>query len=370
VSRPDGSIVIREGATELFVPAVHSEKGPGKRMGRVFFNDQMAFNRDVTVMLLGAYLKVRTALDAMASTGARAVRIAAEVRPDLSIVANDRDPQAYAYIGANVEHAVTGNVEVSNDDLRCLMARRVFDYIDLDPFGTPVPFIPAVMQGLRRKGVAGITATDTAPLAGTYPGKCLRRYGAWSMRSPFGHESGLRILIGHIAREAAKENKGLECVLSFYADHYMRTYVRVRDGGGEADRTLKGLGYIDYDPRGGVREISAERTSVSSMGPLWLGSLHDRAVLASMAAGENLHTRARCAKYLELWKDELDVPFFYDNDELASMTKLSPRRLDAVVEALGACGRVSRTHFSPTGIRTDLPLREVLDIYRGVEPRR
>jgi tRNA (guanine26-N2/guanine27-N2)-dimethyltransferase len=369
VSSPDGSIVIREGNTELFVPAVHSEKGPGKRMGRVFFNDQMAFNRDVTVMLLAALPTARTALDAMASTGARAVRIASEARPDLSIVANDRDPQACDYIGANVEHAGIGNVEVSNDDLRCLLTRRVFDYIDLDPFGTPVPFVPAVMQGLRRKGIAGITATDTAPLAGTYPRKCLRRYGAWSMRSPFGHESGLRILIGHIVKEAAKEDKGLECILSFYADHYMRTYVRVRDGGGEADRTLESLGYIDYDPQGMVRHISAERTSAHSMGPLWLGPLHDRTVLGSMTAGSNLQMRARCEKYLNLWRDELDVPFFYDNDELASRTKLSPRPLDAVVEALAACGRVSRTHFSPTGIRTDLPLDEVLDIYRGVEPR-
>jgi tRNA (guanine26-N2/guanine27-N2)-dimethyltransferase len=88
-----------------------------------------------------------------------------------------------------------------------------------------------------------------------------------------------------------------------------------------------------------------------------------------MAASENLHSKARCTKYLELWRNELDVPFFYDNDELASMARQSPRRLDAVLEALGACGKVSRTHFSPTGIRTDLPLSEVLDIYRKVDGR-
>lgn len=369
MSVPSGSVLIREGATDFFVPSVHSEKGPGKRIGRVFFNDQMAFNRDVTVMLLKAYPRARTALDAMASTGSRAVRVAHEARPDLSIVANDRDPEACEYIAANAELTGSGNVEASNDDLRCLLARRVFDYIDLDPFGTPVPFVPAVMQGLRRHGVAGITATDTAPLAGTYPKKCVRRYGAVSMRSPFGHESGLRILIGHIAREAAKEDKGLECLLSFYADHYLRTYVRVVDGGGEADRTIAGLGYIDFDPHTGERSVSHERTSARSMGPLWLGPLHDAEVLADMAAEENLQTRKRCAKYLEVWRQELDVPFFFDNDELASLLRTSPRRLEAVLEALGASGKVSRTHFSPTGIRTDLPLRDVLDIYGSIEER-
>ncbi|MDW5563531.1 MAG: tRNA (guanine(26)-N(2))-dimethyltransferase [Methanomassiliicoccus sp.] len=367
MSAPPGSVLKKEGDTELHVPSIHSEKGPGKRIGRVFFNDQMAFNRDVTVMLLAAYPRALTALDAMASTGARAMRIAREARPDMKIVANDKDAEACEYISANIEHTGSDNVEVSNDDLRCILARRVFDYIDLDPFGTPVPFVPAVMQGLKRHGVAGITATDTAPLAGTYPRKCLRRYGAHSMRSPFGHESGLRILIGHIAREAAKEDKGLECLLSFYADHYMRTYVRVVDGGGEADRTIEKLGYVDYDPSTGERSISRERTSSRSIGPLWLGPLHDAEVLGEMEARESLQTRRRCAKYLEVWRQELDVPFFYDNDELASLVRTSPRRLDAVLEALGASGRVSRTHFAPTGIRTDLPLRDVLYIYASVK---
>ena len=364
---PVGSMVITEGSTELFVPALHSNKGPGKKVGRVFFNDQMAFNRDISIMLMTSSVGTRTALDAMAATGARAIRLAHEARPDLEIVANDRDEEACSYIETNVQHNEVTNVEVTNQDLRCVLARRGFDYVDVDPFGTPVPFIPAVLQGLRRHGIAGITATDTAPLAGTYPKKCLRRYGARSMRSPFGHETGLRILLGHIAKEAAKEDKGMEPLLSFYADHYMRTYVRMREGGGEADQTLQRLGYIDYEPLTGSRTISSERTSPRSMGPLWLGPMHDKEALAGMVAGDNLHHRTRCAKYLELWRNELDVPYYFDNDELASLVKTSPRRLDVVIEALSRCGKVSRTHFSPTGIRSDLSVKEVLDIYRSLK---
>ncbi len=366
MSSPEGSVIIREGSTEVYVPELHSNKGPGKRIGRVFFNDQMSFNRDVSVMLLASSPKVRTALDAMAATGVRAVRIAHEARPDVLMVANDKDAEACAYITANADLNSTGNVEASNEDLRCLLARRVFDYIDLDPFGTPVPFVPAVLQGLKRSGMAGITATDTAPLAGTYPKKCARRYGAFSQRSPFGHETGLRILIGHIAREAAKEDKGLDTVLSYYADHYMRTFVRMKEGGAEADRTLEKLGFIDHDPGTGCRTVSPERISARSMGPLWLGPLHDHETLNSMRAGEGLHKRSRCEKYLELWRGELEVPYFYDNDELASLSRTSPRPLGAVLEALGACGKVSRTHFSPTGIRTELSSREVLDIYKTI----
>ncbi len=366
MSPPDGSVLVREGATDLYVPEVHSNKGPGKRIGRVFFNDQMAFNRDVSIMLLAASPRVRSALDAMAATGVRAVRLAHEARSDISIVANDRDAEACAFIAANADLNGAGNVEMVNEDLRCLLARRVFDYVDLDPFGTPVPFVPAVLQGLKRHGMAGITATDTAPLAGTYPRKCVRRYGATSQRSPFGHETGLRILIGHIAREAAKEDKGIETVLSYYADHYMRTFVRMRESGAEADRALERLGYIDFDPATGLRSVSPERTNARSIGPLWLGPLHDHEVVEAMSASEGLQTRSRCAKYLELWRNELDVPFFYDNDELASLSRTSPKPLDEVLRGLGACGKVSRTHFSPTGIRTDLGSDEVLKIYKGL----
>ena len=48
---PEGT-VIREGGTDILVPLEHSMHGPGKKVGPVFFNEQMAFNRDVSVMLL------------------------------------------------------------------------------------------------------------------------------------------------------------------------------------------------------------------------------------------------------------------------------------------------------------------------------
>ena len=51
---PEGT-VITEGATKLLVPETHSVNGPGRiESGSVFFNEQMAFNRDVSIMLLRA----------------------------------------------------------------------------------------------------------------------------------------------------------------------------------------------------------------------------------------------------------------------------------------------------------------------------
>ena len=359
---PEDSVVSREGATEIVIPSVHSVHGPGKRIGRVFFNGQMAFNRDVSVMFMASSTESRSMLDAMAGTGVRSARIAHEARPDLEIAANDKDPESCVYIDANSE-LNNANIDSIADDLRRTLAKRVFDYVDLDPFGSPVHFIPSVIQGLKRHGIAGITATDTAPLAGTYPKKCIRRYGAVSARSPFGHETGLRILIGHIVKEAAKEDRGLECVLSFYADHYLRTFVRMTEGGSEADKALAQLGYIDYDPLTARRTVSEERSSKKSIGPLWTGPIHDKEFLGRMEADENLETRNRCSKYLDLWRNELDMPYFYENDELASLLKRSPHRMDDLLEALNDAGKCSKTHFSPTGFKTDLELEELTDIY-------
>ena len=40
-----------------------------------------------------------------------------------------------------------------------------------------------------------------------------------------------------------------------------------------------------------------------------------------------------------------------------------------LLERLNEVGRASRTHFSPTAIKTDLPLEEVLAAYREVSGR-
>jgi len=219
----------------LLIPQAHSSKGPGKRLGCVFFNAQMAFNRDVSVMLFRSLRVKGTALDAMAATGARGIRLANESPGDFRMFVNDKDPRAFRYIQANIGLNALENCEAVNQDLRCHLASAVHDYVDIDPFGTPAPFVQAALQGLKRNGVLAVTATDTAPLAGTHAKKCARRYMARPLRNAFGHETGLRILLGYLAREAAQLDKGVRPLLCFYADHYFRCFVRAPESAAAAD---------------------------------------------------------------------------------------------------------------------------------------
>ena len=107
------------------VPEVHSTHGPGKiNAGSVFFNEQMAFNRDVSVMLLRALQRPSmTVADAMTATGSRAVRIANEV-PGTDVTANDFDENAIPYIEANIEINGLENCRASHSDMHCLFAEN------------------------------------------------------------------------------------------------------------------------------------------------------------------------------------------------------------------------------------------------------
>ncbi len=364
---PSGVELI-EGRTKLLVPEQHSSRGPGTRTADVFFNEQMAFGRDVTIMFLKALDKNGiTAADAMSATGARAVRIANEVK-DTIVVANDADPKAIPYIEHNISLNSLSNCTSSNKDLHVLFAESSFDYVDIDPFGTPVPFIQSAIRGCRKKGVIAITATDTAPLAGAQTGKCRRRYQSEPIRGYMCHESGLRILMCSIARELAKFDRGMKPLLSFYADHYFRTYVQVEEGAAATDRSLGQLGFMHYDPKTLERSVSEHCSKEHDKGPFWLGPLHDKKLLARMDAA-GMEKEKRCAKMLALWKNELDEQtFLYDISELSSFTKMSPPKMEVLIEALNCAGKTTPTHMSPTSFKTELDAEEVISIYIRTSP--
>ena len=358
-------VQIQEGPTKLIVPEDHSSGGPGKIVDSVFFNEQMAFNRDVSVMFLRAFDKDMTVADAMTATGSRAVRIANEV-PRTEVTANDISAYAMPYIEENIRLNDLDNCVASNRNLHSLLAENVFDYIDIDPFGSPMPFLHSSIIGCRRNGYLAITATDTAPLAGAHRAKCERRYQVRPLRGPMCHEAGLRILIGTIAREAAKFDKGTVPMLSFSSDHYFRTFVQMRDGAGHADDSLKQLVYLAYDPKTLERSFSYEPDKEHVYGPFWGGKLFDKDHLSIMGADGTASER-RCTKMLDLWRNEIDdIPLMYEISEISSFVKMTTPPFDRFIERMNQYGRTSKTHISPTAFKTELSLKEIISVYKEV----
>ncbi len=360
---------IKEGNTDLIVPkeTVTHSRGPGTYKKGVFFNPVMEFSRDVSILVMREFVKKRKTklLDGLAGTGARGVRIGNEVKGNFHMVINDHNPVALELIEKNIILNSLKNCEAKKKKMNSLLSEEDFDYVDIDPFGSPVQFIDSSLQAIRTNGMIALTATDTAPLCGTYPKTCLRRYGSKPLKTIFSKEIAARILVGHCVRLAAKYDIALTPILSFFVDHYIRVHFKVKKGAKRADKALEKIGYTIYDPNTGedklTSDISEKMGNARVSGPMWVGNLHEKSFLKKFELDNSLGTAKRLGKFLDLWLEEANMPpFFYDINEIASITKTSTLPITGMLEKLKEHGfSASRTHFSPTGVKTDADIKEI-----------
>ena len=181
-------------------------------------------------------------LDALSATGLRALRYAQEIPAATAITANDLSHQATQSIKINVKHnrlegkieVVTGNalthmysfVGQQEEKRDCRAAK--YDVIDLDPYGTAVPFLDAALQALNDGGLLCVTCTDSGVFAAVgYPEKAYALYGGTPIKGLHSHEGGLRLLLHSIATSAARYGIAVEPLLSLSIDFYIRVFVRV-----------------------------------------------------------------------------------------------------------------------------------------------
>ena len=360
---------VTEGKTTVLVPA-QDEAGqfpPGT--APIFFNRRMELNRDITVLLL-PLLEPSEYLDAMGATGIRGIRVAAECGVPVTI--NDRDPAAVGLIRQNVDRSGRP-IEVTEREAGALLSERSFDAVDLDPFGTPAWVIDDAIRGTRRFLL--VTATDTAPLCGAHLRAGIRRYGAVPMNTEYHSEVGLRILLGFVARETAKYDRGIEPLFCYAREHFVRLQLRIRRGAQAADRSLARMGYIHQCRKCPYREEQAGLLAVSRccpqcgeplqpVGPLWLGAIQDNAILAGLAgrAGSaELGTLRDIVKLLEACRGELPTSSFYDYHKIAKRLHCSPPDIETVLSRITSGGYpATRTHYSGYGIKTEAPLPIIL----------
>ena len=353
---------IVEGRARLLIPDVPRRKGPGAKGPWPVYNPTMAVNRDQSAVVLAKWPHpLAEVLDGLAATGAWGIRMGLEA-PVGGLAFNDLSSSAADLIHANLErNGLRG--DVWSNDLRKVFAERPFDYVDIDPFGPPTPFLGHAFHAAKTPSGLGITATDTAPLCGTYPKTCLRRYVAQPLRCPQGHEIGLRILLGYLERVAEAHGKAVRPLLAFAAEHFLRVHLVVLDGLREPGGPI---GYVVRDDRGAF--VPAEAHAPEAVGPLWTGPLGDAVFVRSLSPSE--WTSVPSQRLLATLQAEAEMPaFFVTTDELAQRDRGSPPKLDRLLQALRDAGfRATRTSFHPRGMKTDAPLDEVVRLFRAVAP--
>jgi len=327
----------------------------------VFYNPLMKSNRDFTILFLNSLKKLKifdkkiTIGLPLAGSGIRAIRLLKETNMISKLYINDYDKTAIKNIKKNfrLNKIKKTNIEITNKDANeFLILNKGFDFIDLDPFGSPNPFLDTSIKRLSRGGFLAITATDTAALTGTYPQTTLWKYWAKTYLNPEKHEIGLRILIRKVQLVASQYERSLVPVLSYVKEHYYRVIFICKKSKTEAAEIIKQHKY--YVPN------FFEKT----VGPLWTGNINNKEILNEMI---KLCKDNEQKNFLELLIKESEVNRvgFIDLHEYMRKKKKQGIRHEELIEKLKSKGHLaSRTHFSYKGIKTNINLEELNKIIK------
>lgn len=325
----------------------------------------MAPDRDLHVALAHAIGRLGRGWEMMAATGVRGLRVARESRGLDALVLTERGGPAATVLHRNAARFDAIPLGVVRHDARRPVAIQAFDYVDLDPYGSPAPFVAAALDALRSPGVLAVTATDMRVLAGVERGVAERRYGGVPLRGRLAPEAGLRLLLALLHRQARAVGRTVEPLVSYVRDHHVRAYVRLTPNAtGEAGDAVERVAPIDPARWAGPRLPPG-----GPYGPLWLGPLFDPHVVAALEVPPTAHDAPLLARFLDRLKGEstVDRPFFYESNVLAREEHRDrPLAPDRLIEVLRAHGwAAARTHAREGAFRTSAPRDEVVRLLRA-----
>ncbi len=382
--------VVKEGETLLVVPAAEGphSRGPAT-WSPVFYNPGSALGRDISLLALKAYAsgvgRPISVADPLTGCGARAMRYAREGPENAHVVANDLNSEAVALARqAAALNGVEGRVSLYCMDARVLLLERAasgqpFDLIDLDPFGSPTPFMQNAASALRGGGVLALAATDSATLSGVYPGTCIARYWAKPLKTEYHHEVAARILIGFAARTLASRGLGVHPLSTHQLGYVLRVHLQATPRPAPMGEALSGMGYLlhcfhclrrELQPGAvptGSQECKSCGHRVAVAGPLWTGPLFDVGFCAKMLECAAQTTLAMPKEAFGLLAASLleasAPPTYFTPGKLGAKLR---RPLRPRAEIAGEIRRRGysfvETHFEASAFRTDAPVEAILDV--------
>jgi tRNA (guanine26-N2/guanine27-N2)-dimethyltransferase len=341
--------IITEGKAKI-----KSYKGKISKKLPVFYNPVMEFNRTSTILLLKAIKKtdMQIALP-LAGSGIRALRLIKELpkKKIKKIYINDYSEQAVKNIKENLKLNEIPNSKVSLSSTEAnlfLLRSKGFDYIDIDPFGTPNPFLDVAVKRLARNSILAVTATDTAALCGTYPKACKRKYFSHNLKNPIMHELGLRILARKVQLIGAQYNRALKPIFSYSKNHYMRIFFHCQISKTATDKILK------------------QHKKFHEYGPLWTGQLWDKKITNSMAK----KTDNPFIKTIQK-ESAIQTLGYYHIHKLCKAYKLKSPKTEKVFKQIKKQGyKAVETHLTPLGIRSNIPLEKLIEILKKLNKKK
>jgi tRNA (guanine26-N2/guanine27-N2)-dimethyltransferase len=368
---------IIEGQTKLMVPKKSiTDRVPPKEP--VFFNPKASLSRDFSIIVYGAFLKKfegpKIVLEGLSGIGARGLRVANELKVE-NIIINDLNPSALELAKYSGKLNNLENIEFSEDEICRFFSKhskkgRRGSIVDIDPFGSPAQFFDCGLRATMHGGILSCTATDLQVLNGLFQNACKRKYGGIPIRSEYGNEIAIRLILGCLRMVAGR--LGLE-IIPLYVEshfHYYRIYVKVHKKPDQEEN----LGYIIHCKNCGNRKIVFEKINLCELcgsqnniaGKLWIGKIFDKEFVEQMILKiPEVTVNKTCEKDLQKCLAESEMQgIYFTLDEIASKMKASPPKLEDAINNLQNNGFIaSPTSFSPTGFRTNANINEIIKVF-------
>lgn len=420
------------------IPVFHNPAMTGSRTRSVLLLDQCL--REDWLTKPGAKIRV---LDGLAASAVRSRRWLGEIPTEsaerLRVTAIDADTTALAWARANHQSHPPGlsdevdaefpmherGLRILQGDLRARVLEAGWQWVDLDPFGPPTPFLDTVMQGLARVAVVDVTATDTAALCGAAADSARRRYGTMAVVDDLRHDTAMRVLLGHVASVAARHDRAIEPLMAIFDDHHVRVSIIARKSKQEASSFAENIGWRIHNPSSDEVAIGVARglhpagesdePQLSVLipwdtapggsftgrisGPLWTGPLGKPEVYAEMTAEravelcaldserdgdlvkrleipdstirDSQRLAAKAVRGLAEVAEVIDLPCTYPVDMVASLYSdiTGPPSPTTLAEKLREKGwRAAKDFIAVPAVRTDAPWDVVIATVREIAP--
>ena len=377
--------IIQEGKAKIVIPKYEklTKDVP------VFYNPEKKFDRDLSVNILNVYLEFilkrneAKVCDLLSGSGIRGIRYYLETKKQKSkIFFVDKNKIAASYIKKNVElnKLPRDSFEIFNMDANEFLvnSREKFDIIDIDPFGDPLPFLQNSILKVKHNGLLMITATDTAPLAGRYPRVSFMKYGGVAQFVEFYPEVAIRLLLKRVLEIGAMFEVYLDPLFSYWGKNYVRLFLRVRKSKKLARRIMEEIGFIYYCEKCKYRFTTSyiihkslcdycKSTNLKTIGALYLKKLADLSFLDVLLNQVKNQRDKEMENFLIRYKKEMEIntPFFYRTDTLASFTKKAEKKIDYIINQLKNLGfKAARVHSLKKGFKTDADYGTILSIFQ------
>jgi len=343
-----------------------------------FFNPKARLTRDFSIIIYGTFLKnfdgPKIFLEGLAGVGARGLRVANELKVD-KVIINDLNPSALELAKFSSELNNLENMEFSENEICRFFSNfskkgKRGSIVDIDPFGSSVEYFDCGLRATMHGGILSCTSTDLQVLNGLFQNACKRKYGGIPIRTEYGNEIAIRLILGCLGRVAGR--LGVK-IIPLYVEsnmHYYRTYVRVHNRPDQEEN----LGYINQCKICGHRTMNIEKMEKCEIckslndvaGPLWIGKIFDQNFVEGMCETvSELTVGKECEKSLSKSNLESSLPgTFFTLDEIASKMKGSPLKLEKAIQKIQKNGFVAGpTSLNPTGFRTNATIHEVIRIF-------